>query len=81
MPARYICILIRSGFPEQDFWSPVCFQNRPLHSIYYNGPIDSSSISIQTIPERFQIHIYHYFPMSDFISLLVHQILLYGSPR
>ena len=49
MPARYICILIRSGFPELDFWSPVCFQNRPLHStgIYYNGPIGSSSISIQ----------------------------------
>ena len=50
-----ICILIRSGFPELDFWSPVCFQNRPLHSIgiYYNGPIDSSSISIQTILFKF----------------------------
>ena len=46
MLGRYIYILIRSGFPEQDFWSPICFQNRPLHNIYYNGPIDSSYISI-----------------------------------
>ena len=69
MPARYICILIRSGYPESRL-----FSKSPVAS--NNGPVDSSTISIQTIPERFQIHIYHYFPMSDFISLPVYQFLL-----
>ena len=45
-------------YPD-PLWSPICFQNRPLHNIYYNGPIGSSSISIRTIPERFQFHFHH----------------------
>ena len=75
MLARYICILIRSDFPEQDFWSPICFQNHP---ICYNGPRDSNS---NVYPSRLSPNVFKsifiiIFPCQTLFSLLVHQILL-----